>query len=138
MCIHVPRQAPLVSYNLQCLGLLVCLFHSGVCLPQPRLAPSVQADLLREKIDAQANADHPDAMLVSLDQYHKLVHRLKLVFSPPLYFVEANAAHEAGDATRALSALIEFLHRAYRNSDQYKDALALYPQYPQLAKGSVN
>jgi hypothetical protein len=135
MYIHAPRQAPLVSPHLQCLGLLVCLFHSGVCLPQPRLAPSVQADLLREKIDAQANANDSDATLVSLDQYHELTQRRHLAFPPPLYFVEAKAAHDAGDATRALSALTEFLHLAYRNSDQYKEALALYPKYQQLAKG---
>jgi 5'-3' exonuclease len=134
MCRHVPRGAPLVSCKLQCLGLLVCLFHSGVCLPQPRLAPSVQADLLREKINAQANTNDSAGTLVSLDQYHALTRRLHLVFPPPLYFIEAKAAHEVGDATRALSALTKFLHRAYRD-DQYKEALALYPQYQQLAEG---
>jgi hypothetical protein len=102
MCIHAPRQALLVRFNLERLGFLVCLFHFGVCLAQPRLAPDVQADLLREKIYAQVQSNDSDATLVSLDQYHTLAQRLKLVFPPPLYFIEAKAAHDAGDATRAL------------------------------------
>jgi hypothetical protein len=129
------RQTPLI-FHFKCLGVLLCLFHSGVGTAQPRLAPDVQADLLREKIDAQAKSHDTDAILVSLDQYHKLTQDSQLVFPPPLYLIEAKAAHEAGDATRALSALTEFLHRASRNSDQYKEALALYPKYRQSAGGS--
>src|ERR1700683_3183337 len=130
-------KATRVRVDLKCLGLLMCLFHFGVCAAQPRPAPSVQADLLREKIYAQVKSNDAAAALVSLDQYHKLAQRLRLRFPPPLYFIEAKTAHEAGDATRALSALVEFLHRANRHSDQYKEALGLYPQYQQLAEGAA-
>jgi hypothetical protein len=99
----------------------------------------VQADLLREKIDAQDKANDSDATLVLLDQYHLPARRRRLVFPPPLYVVEAKVAHEAGDAMRALSALTVFLHRANRDTDRYKEALALYPKYRQsAAKGGCN
>jgi hypothetical protein len=129
------RKAPRLKASLKCFGLLMCLFHFGVCPAQPRLSASVQADLLREKIHAQVESNDDAAALVSLDQYHKLAQRMQLGFPPSLYLVEAKAAHEAGDAIRALSALVEYLNRANRHSEQYKEALVLYPQY-QLAEGA--
>jgi hypothetical protein len=129
------RKAIRVRVGLSCLGLLMGLFHFGVCAAQPRPSANVQADLLREKIYAQVKANDDAAALVSLDQYHKLAQRMQLRFPPSLYLVEARAAHEAGDATRALSALVEYLNRANRHSDQYKEALALYPQYQLVAGG---
>jgi len=48
-----------------------------------------------------------------------------------------NAAHEASDAAKALSALVGYLNRANRHSEQYKEALGLYPQYQQLAEGAA-
>jgi hypothetical protein len=120
----------------RCLGLSFCLLHCGVGTAQPSLAPSVQADLLREKIESQAKSNDPNTTLLTLDQYHKLAQDSQLAFPPPLYLIEAKAAHAAGDSGRALSALTEFLHRANQNSEQYKEALALYPQYQQLAAGS--
>src|SRR5580658_10275461 len=131
------RRAPRVKVNLERLGLLMCLCYFGVCAAQPRLSASVQADLLREKIYAQVKSNDDAAALASLDQYHQLTQRMQLRFPPSLYLVEAQAAHEAGDATRALSALVEYLNRANRHSEQYKDALALYPQY-QLAVGGAD
>ena len=128
------RQAPRVKVNLKCLGLLMCLFHFGVCAAQPRPSVSVQADLLREKIYAQVKSNDDAAALVSLDQYHRLAQRTQSRFPPSLYLIEAKAAHEASDATRALSALVGYLNRANRHSEQYKEALALYPQY-QIAAG---
>ena len=118
-------KAPRVKVNLKGLGLLMCLFHFGVCAAQPRPSASVQADLLREKIYAQVKSNDDAAALVSLDQYHKLAQRMQLRFPPSLYLVEAQAAHEAGDPTRALSALVEYLNRANRHSEQYNEALAV-------------
>jgi formylglycine-generating enzyme required for sulfatase activity len=95
------------------------------------LTPSVQAELLRDKIVSQAKANDADGVLKSLDQYHKLVDDNKLTFPPPLYLIEAKAAHDAGDANRALSALTEFLNKSEADSSGHKEALALYPQYQQ-------
>jgi formylglycine-generating enzyme required for sulfatase activity len=95
------------------------------------LAPSVQAELLRDKIYTQAKANDADSVLKSLDQYHKLVDDNKLTFPPPLYLIEAKAAHDAGDGDRALAALTEFLNKSEPDSSGHREALALYPQYEQ-------
>ena len=47
----------------------------------------MQADLLRDKIYAKANV--ADAVLASLDQYHKLVETHNLPLPVPLYRIEA-------------------------------------------------
>jgi hypothetical protein len=93
------------------------------------LAPSVQADLLRNQIYAQAKANDADSILKSLDQYHKLVEDNKLDFPVPLYWIEAKAAHDTGDTARALNSLTQFLNKADHGSAEYKEGLALYPVY---------
>ena len=101
------------------------------------LAPSVQADLLRNQIVEQAKANNPEAVLATLDQYHKLVTDNNLMFPPPLYLIEAKAAHDAGVAQRALSALAQFLNSSDHSSAQYKEALALYPEYEKRSAGEA-
>jgi formylglycine-generating enzyme required for sulfatase activity len=100
---------------------------------QATLAPSVQTDLLRDKIYAQAKTNDAEGVLVSLEQYHKLTDANNLAFPVPLLWLEAKAAHDSGDAQRALSALTGFLNRADHNSAEYKQGLALYPEYAQSA-----
>jgi len=112
---------------------------------QSDLPPTVQADLLRDQIYAEAKANDSDAVIRSIDEYHKLIldayqkylsdpsrypeAQYNFAFPRPLYWIEAKAAHEAGDPKRALSSLSDFLRTADRASDQYKEALALYPKY---------
>jgi len=96
-------------------------------------APSVQADLLRDKIYAQAKANDVEAVLTSLDEYRKL----SIPFPTPLLWIEAKAARESGDSKRALEALTAYLNRTDHNPDQYKEGLALYPSYKKEAEGST-
>lgn len=105
---------------------------------QQGLAPSVQADLLRDKIYTQAKGNDADGVLASLDQYHKLVEDNKLVFPTPLYLIEAKAAHDSGDEKRALAALTQLLNNSDHGSNQYKEALTLYSQYEQAVSASNN
>ena len=116
-----------------CLGLWLVL---GVAVAQSDLPPAVQADLLRNQIIAQAKANDADGVLVSLDQYHKLVDANKLEFPAPLSWIEAKAANDVGDSKRALAALTVFLRHADRGFAEYKQALALYPAYQQTAKSN--
>jgi Sulfatase-modifying factor enzyme 1 len=111
------RQAAVVVSSL-------FLFSSGP-FAQQELAPTVQADLLRDQIYAQAKANDTEAVLASLDQYKKL----DIPFPAPLLWIEAKAAHESGDSKRALEALTTYLNGADHKSDQYKEGLALYPKY---------
>jgi len=81
-----------------CGSLALCFsFFSAMLSAQQGLAPSVQADLLRDKIYAQAKAHDADGMLTSLDQYHKLDSDYNLAFPVPLLRIEAKAAHDAND-----------------------------------------
>jgi hypothetical protein len=107
---------------------------ANAVLGQSNLPPAVQADLLRDRVYAQAKANDPDAVLASIDKYQELVTSYKLEFPLPLRWIEAKAAHEAGDPIRAEAALGEFLSKTDRNSDKYKEALALYPQYQEAAE----
>jgi formylglycine-generating enzyme required for sulfatase activity len=118
------------------LGILLAVLVGGTQSTAQGLAPSVQADLLRNKIYAQAKANDADGVMVSLDQYHKLVSDNNLAFPPALYWIEAKAAHDSADAKRALSALTQFLNVTDHGSSQYKEALALYPQYEQAVAAS--
>jgi hypothetical protein len=111
-----------------CWALLVTLLCSHATFPQSNLPPAVQADLLRDQIYAEAKALDFDGVLKSIDQYRKLA----LPFPPPLLWLEAKAAHDSGDAQRALHALEEFLATTERSSEKYKEALALYPTYQQI------
>jgi hypothetical protein len=103
---------------------------------QDALAPSVQGDILRDKIYAQAKANDADGVLAALGEYHKLVDANKLTFPVPLYWIEAKAAHDSGDAKHALAALTAFLNKADHESPEYKQGVALYPAYEQALKNS--
>jgi formylglycine-generating enzyme required for sulfatase activity len=59
---------------------------------------------------------------------------LKMDFPPALLFVEAKAAEKTGDPGRAFAALEMFMKVADRKSEQYQQALALYPSYSAAAE----
>lgn len=116
--------------------LVLSALHVSPIMAQQGLAPSVEADLLRDKIYVQAKANDADGVIASLDQYHKLVDANKLTFPVPLYWIEAKAARDTGDARHAFAALTEFLNKADHGSTEYKEGLALYPAYEQAVKDS--
>lgn len=107
------------------LATVVSFLCVGLCYAQTNLPSAVQADLLRDQIYTEAKSNDPEAVLRSIDQYKKL----GADFPTPLLWIEAKAAHDSGDAQRALNALGDFLARTDRGSQQYQAALALYPQY---------
>lgn len=113
--------------------LLVALAGFRLALAQSDLPPAAQADLLRDQIYAQAKANDPEGVLHSIDAYKKL----PVAFPPPLLWLEAMAAHDAGDSGRAVTALTGFIARAERGSDQYREALALYPAYKKAADAAA-
>lgn len=114
-------------------GAILVLALAGLpaALAQSNLPPAVQTDLLRDQIYGEAKANDPEAVLRSLDQYKKLDG--VVVLPPPLLWIEAKAAHDAGDGKRALDALGSFLASSPRGSAQYNEALASYPTYQQAA-----
>jgi hypothetical protein len=71
----------------------------------------VQADLLREKIDAQANANDSDATLVSLDQNHELTQRLHLLLSHRRSILSKRRPRMRPAMLRELYRRLQLLHR---------------------------
>jgi len=130
---HCPRNTRRAQRAICAFVLAVSFAFSGTtALAQSNLPPTVQADLLRDQIYAEAKANDSDAVIRAIDQYKKLVsdnQSSRMVFPTPLLWIEAKAAHESGDAPRALKALGDFLANTDRSSDQYKEALALYSKY---------
>lgn len=117
-----------MAYRLISLITALCFFYllgASHASAQSNLPPAVQADLLRDQIYAEAKANDSEAVLRSIDQYKKL----GVEFPTPLLWIEAKAAHDSGDAQRALRALGDFLAKTDRGTEQHKEALALYPQY---------
>jgi len=111
------------------LALAVATLDGSAGLAQSNLPVAVQVDLLRDQIYAAAKANDSEAVLGSIDKYKQLGVALPV----PLLWIEAKAAHDSGDAQRALNALGDFLAKTDRSSEQYKEALALYPKYQQDA-----
>jgi formylglycine-generating enzyme required for sulfatase activity len=114
---------------IACIFACVLSTTPGEVQGQPEFPPSVQADLLRNKILDAAKADDLSEVLADIDAYK----RLKVDLPPVLLLIEAKAAHKTGDATRAESALAAFMKAADRNSPTYNQAIALYPEYARLA-----
>lgn len=115
----------------------LCLFVTALLIANPSagqapLPLSVQQDLLKQRILSSLQRKDLKDVLKAVNE----LRRLGAELPPPLAFVEAKAASETGDHSRALRALTESLRGLDRNSPQYSQALALYPKY-QTAAGTT-
>ncbi|TAK53072.1 MAG: formylglycine-generating enzyme family protein [Gammaproteobacteria bacterium] len=106
-------------------ALLLLVFIAAESQAQSSLPPEVQADILKTRIVDALSKQNVKGALLAFDQYRQL----KVAMPPALLFLEAKAAWVNMDAARAFNALEEFLKVAPREGDQYKRALALYPEY---------
>ena len=100
---------------------------------QSSLPPQVQADLVKQQIVDALKKEDVKTALAAFDKYHEL----KVKMPPPMMFLEAKAASAAGDALRAFKSLEAFLKTSPKEGKQYRQALALYPQYEEAAKPAL-
>lgn len=105
--------------------------------PQSALSDDIRADILRAEIIKTAKGNgkgHLDyaAILKGIDAYKKL----DVEIPPPLFLVEAKAAHATFDSIRAIEALESFMMVADRKSPEYQQAVQLYPEYQTASQPS--
>jgi hypothetical protein len=112
-----------------------CMACASAAFAQSSLPDDVQADVLRAKIVKMAKVDgkgHQDfaGILSSIDEYKKL----DVDVPPVILLVEAKAAHANSDSVRAINALESYMMVADRKSQEYQQAVELYPEYQTAAE----
>jgi hypothetical protein len=111
------------------------LGRTVVGFAQSALPDEIRADILRSEIvklvkgDGKGHQDNP-TILKEIDQYKDL----NVEIPAPILMVEAKAARATFDDLRAIEALESYMLVADKKSDEYRKAVALYPQFEDSAK----